>query len=463
MGLTYVDPQAYYDAARKLTDIGTSIDAATTALVKALWETGSMAGTSEAATKWAISYDTCASHAVTGARKLAQTLPYFASLVALAGYNHDLANYRADIKPTRVAPSKPAVLSAPGPLDWAAAPASGGPGDGIRAVHALMDRIHVNVPDGDTDKLAAASKAWLDFMYARGVDQAGRDISSVLGALEQHNTALEPGLTDQLTTLSVAADKIWAAAQQLSKDCANHKEPLDDLRARIKHAIDDLEIATGITLAATVFADVVTAGIGVVLDAAAVAAEAKCFDQAAETITAAVESVGVDQTLIAAAQEADTLGNTVRDIDEVASLTPEEIEEEASGVQFNDRRRPRLGSDGKYHIRPGLDNDVKIEDPNDMSRTITDIDKVDNGVLWEEKSAINGGQDQDRWIDKQVSTKLDRYVDARQYIAGADNAPIGIEFTTPGADPAFRAAVEQAVADARTRHPGVTFLVKWAE
>ncbi len=83
MGFTYVNPQAYYDAAKKLTDIGTGIDAATTTLVQALWETGSMAGTSDAATKWAISYDTRASDAVTSARKLAQTLPYFATMTWL--------------------------------------------------------------------------------------------------------------------------------------------------------------------------------------------------------------------------------------------------------------------------------------------------------------------------------------------------------------------------------------------
>jgi|GEM_PF-4649658 len=340
MGSTYVNPQAYYDAAKKLTDIGTSIDAATTALVKTLWDTGSMAGTSDAATKWAISYDTRAGDAVTSARKLAQTLPYFASLVALAGYNHDLADYNADIKPTRAAPSKPAVALAPGPLDWATAPASGGPGDGIRAVHALMDRIHVDIPDGNTDKLAAAAKAWLDFMYAKGFDQAGQGITNVLGALEQDNTALEPGLTDQLTTLSVAADKVWAAAEQLSNDCADHKDPLDDLRDRIKRAIDQLEISTGIALAATIFADVITAGVGLVLDAVTAAAEAKFFDLAAETITDAVQSVGVDQILSASAQEVDALGNTSRNIDEVASLTPEEIDEEASSSTASQATSP---------------------------------------------------------------------------------------------------------------------------
>ncbi|MBU3060685.1 hypothetical protein KO481_04005 [Nocardia sp. NEAU-G5] len=79
-----VNPQVYYDAARNLTNIGHDIDAATTTLVKALADTGSMAGTSAAATTWATSYDTRASSVIDNARGLGQTLPYFASLIALA-------------------------------------------------------------------------------------------------------------------------------------------------------------------------------------------------------------------------------------------------------------------------------------------------------------------------------------------------------------------------------------------
>ncbi|MGY4102598.1 hypothetical protein ACW2Q0_24015 [Nocardia sp. R16R-3T] len=129
-------------------------------------------------------------------------------------------------------------------------------------------------------------------------------------------------------------------------------------------------------------------------------------------------------------------------------------------VTFTDPRRPNLGSDGKYHVKDG-DREVQIDDPNDTSRTITDIDEVKDGALWEEKSATNAA-DVDKWTAKQVEKKLGSYLEARQYIDGYEQAPIGLQFTTPGADPEFRSAVEAAVESMRTKNPGVQILVEWA-
>ncbi|MEU4647892.1 hypothetical protein [Nocardia fluminea] len=129
-------------------------------------------------------------------------------------------------------------------------------------------------------------------------------------------------------------------------------------------------------------------------------------------------------------------------------------------VTFTDPRRPHLGSDGKYHVKDG-DREVQIDNPNDTSKTITDIDDVKNGVLWEEKSATNAA-DVDRWVAKQVEKKLGSYIEARQYIDGYEQAPIGLRFTSPGADPNFRAQVETAVEKMRAENPGVQILVEWA-
>lgn len=129
-------------------------------------------------------------------------------------------------------------------------------------------------------------------------------------------------------------------------------------------------------------------------------------------------------------------------------------------VTFTDPRRPHLGSDGKYHVQDG-DREVQIDNPNDTSKTITDIDEVKNGVLWEEKSATNAA-DVEKWVAKQVEKKLGSYIEARQYIDGYEQAPIGLRFTTPGVDPGFRAQVEAAVEKMRADNPGVQILVEWA-
>jgi hypothetical protein len=43
-------------------------------------------------------------------------------------------------------------------------------------------------------------------------------------------------------------------------------------------------------------------------------------------------------------------------------------------------------------------------------------------VLREEKSALYGD---DAWISKQIDGKLKKYIEARRYLPGYENAPIG--------------------------------------
>jgi hypothetical protein len=156
-------------------------------------------------------------------------------------------------------------------------------------------------------------------------------------------------------------------------------------------------------------------------------------------------------------------------------LTPEMIEQTLKDVadQFGDdtadalRRRfeelqaradapsvPRVELEGR--------TDYQVVDPTDPGRTITDIDVVENGVMWEVKTATNA-LDPDSWAAKHVTAKLERYLEARQVLDGWDDAPIGMRFETPGADPAFREAVERAVADFRQRFPDVDVRIDWAE
>ena len=134
----------------------------------------------------------------------------------------------------------------------------------------------------------------------------------------------------------------------------------------------------------------------------------------------------------------------------------------SSGVRFEDPKHPRLGSDGKYHIREGQDTDTPIDDPAVPGRTITDIDRVQGGVLWEEKTAINAGNI-NGWVEKHVTKKLRSYIEARPHIAGYEKAPVGIDFARPGTSPQLRSAVENAINQLRAQNPGVDIRVKWAK
>jgi hypothetical protein len=124
-------------------------------------------------------------------------------------------------------------------------------------------------------------------------------------------------------------------------------------------------------------------------------------------------------------------------------------------------------SDGASNrIRPPHDGDRNyiVDNPDDLSDTITDIDYVDNGTLWEEKTATGQDprMDTQKWVQKNVVGKLNSYVRARQYLPGYENAPLGLDFTEPGATPEFRAAVEQSVAEWKSSNPGVDVTVRWA-
>ncbi|WP_432052625.1 hypothetical protein [Streptomyces xiamenensis] len=123
----------------------------------------------------------------------------------------------------------------------------------------------------------------------------------------------------------------------------------------------------------------------------------------------------------------------------------------ANGMS-NRERPPREG-----------DTDYIVDDPNNWSDTITDIDRIEDGTLWEEKTAT--GQDPrinaEKWTKKHVLKKLDSYVRARSHLQGFEESPIGIHFTEPGATPEFKSAVESAVNKWRSDNPGVEVKVKW--
>ncbi|MEU1944586.1 putative T7SS-secreted protein [Streptomyces sp. NPDC020125] len=127
---------------------------------------------------------------------------------------------------------------------------------------------------------------------------------------------------------------------------------------------------------------------------------------------------------------------------------------------------PACPADGKSNReRPPLEGDTNyiVDNPADWSDTITDIDKIQDGVLWEEKTATgqNPNMKVEPWINKHVFKKLDSYVRARTHLEGWEDAPIGLHFTEQGATPAFKNAVEAGVESWRQSHPGVDVRVRW--
>lgn len=111
----------------------------------------------------------------------------------------------------------------------------------------------------------------------------------------------------------------------------------------------------------------------------------------------------------------------------------------------------------------------QVDDPADPGHTVVDIDRIEGGTLWEEKTATNaldrrrGTADVPQWVARHVTRKFAAYLEARQHMPGYEEAPVGFDFMALGVDPAFKAAVEAEVARLRAAHPGVTINTKWRD
>lgn len=103
----------------------------------------------------------------------------------------------------------------------------------------------------------------------------------------------------------------------------------------------------------------------------------------------------------------------------------------------------------------------QVDEPGDPSVTITDIDRVEDGTLWEEKSATSV-PDSEQWVQDNVVDKFYSYMEARQYLPGYENAPIGFDFTGANVDPELQEEVEQEIQTLRERNPQVEIKLSWS-
>lgn len=102
---------------------------------------------------------------------------------------------------------------------------------------------------------------------------------------------------------------------------------------------------------------------------------------------------------------------------------------------------------------------VEVRDPA-TGNLITDIDAVEYGVLWEEKSAVFA-TDVAKWVRKHITGKFHSYLKARQQLPGYQHAPIGFRFPGKPADPALEQAISNEVDSLRKANPGVDVRLEW--
>jgi hypothetical protein len=139
-----VDPETFYLVGKRLFELAGDMYDAFEVNVKILAETGAMAGSDDAGTAWATSYDQRVGEVLGAVDDLTVAMENYGGVVIQAGYNHAIAEHNATLGAGAppVKPPEPAsvagVLSAP--------PSAGGPGKGL--VDDALGLVGVPVPDG---------------------------------------------------------------------------------------------------------------------------------------------------------------------------------------------------------------------------------------------------------------------------------------------------------------------------
>ncbi len=96
---------------------------------------------------------------------------------------------------------------------------------------------------------------------------------------------------------------------------------------------------------------------------------------------------------------------------------------------------------------------VEVFDPN-TGNIITDIDEIRDGVLWEIKTATFPYK-AEKWIEKHITNKFSKYMNARQYLPGYENAPIGFKFNGKPNDAEFISLLRAEIDRLRSMYPSV--------
>ncbi|MFF2556979.1 restriction endonuclease fold toxin [Nocardia sp. NPDC058058] len=233
-----VDFGAYYAVGRACFGLNDALQSAFLAETRAMADCGAMAGVDETGAAWGQKYDLRAAEVLTMVSDLGEGLQKLGNVIVQAGYNHYLADYDSILDSTVPPAAKPAG-PIPACLYYGSAPSAGGPSDGLReaadSLIRLADKVGIDIPDGNTDKLQTAADAW------NRLHTGHTELSSVLknaaSVMDRNDVEDASEFTRRLLDLQSAMDDILAACGELAHLCTTCKSDLDHLRGVILHRI----------------------------------------------------------------------------------------------------------------------------------------------------------------------------------------------------------------------------------
>lgn len=366
-----VDPETFYGVGARLFELAGDMYDAFQVNVTILCDTGAMAGSDDAGTAWAQSYDARVGEVLGAVNDLTLALENYGGVIVQAGYNHAVAEHNAT-PGSGAPPVKPAepvsvagVLSAP--------PSAGGPGKGlIDNAIGLADQVGVPVPDGDTDKIDKAAQAWdrLATVY---------QTTTVVEALEVNARRFSDTTSPEvefigrdLLELRDATKAILDSCAELSKSCNDYRTALDELRDNIGGILEDLAIELGATAAIGVAASFVTFGVGAV---AATAKAAHTITKFAKIIGMAVASWKMTKNIAGGVKKVADIAKVRKQLERIKNLGRKDKGDEPQpppppslppGVKPGWSSRPADRGSGTVYQKPnspGDSNSIRIMEP----------------------------------------------------------------------------------------------------
>lgn len=288
-----VDPQTFYDVGKGLFEKAGTLYTAFKADVATLGETGSMAGSTDDGAAWAQSYDGRVADVLGAVNDLTKALENYGGVIIQAGYNHAMAEYNANPAKTGPPPQRPAEpASVAGELT--APPSAGGPGTGLVENIGVLEHIGIPVPDGNTDKLDKASKAWNQLATAPGTTAVVQALGANAGKFRDTKSPEVDYIVKDLDELHQSTDAILGSCTELAQSCSEYKAALDELRTNMKETIEDLVEELAISALVGIAAAFLSAGAGAF---AATAKALASINKYAKIIRGAIETWKISKNI----------------------------------------------------------------------------------------------------------------------------------------------------------------------
>ncbi len=231
-----VDPNIYYDAAKKLLTLTNDIHTAVGRdLAPKLATTASMGGNYPAVAAWNSVYHGHAGDVREATMNYAAALQHFADILNIAGYNWEDAEYNANISQSKGTPPQRPTLTAPNPLTFPEIPdpnGDNGPGLTITS-EGQAPSSWTGAPNGRADTLEAAAATWDAFAAGPELTTAPRTLTAVHDSFNGVRAAEVADIQEALDALRGGATQIADVAKVLATQLRSHHDNLLNARTQL--------------------------------------------------------------------------------------------------------------------------------------------------------------------------------------------------------------------------------------